>query len=109
VDIKCNANCGFWATTDFLGLTEESHIIVRRHLVQEVKDHINDYVCVFVRDDRFNYILNDLHPPKNSSGVVLVDKWVTFPDMGHIVATYYNRLVVKLTNHEMRTSIFFPN
>ncbi|AES72291.1 hypothetical protein MTR_3g088130 [Medicago truncatula] len=42
VDIKGNDNCGFWATTVFLGLTEESHIIVRRHLIQEVKDRIND-------------------------------------------------------------------
>jgi len=68
------------------------------------ENHINDFVRVFESDDRFNYILIDLHPPKNSSGIELVYKWLTFPDMGHIVATYYNKLVVELTNHEIGTS-----
>ena len=31
----------------------------------------------------------------------LVDKWLTFPDMGHIVANYYKRCVVVLINLEI--------
>ena len=30
------------------------------------------------------------------SGIAHVDKWLTFPDMGHIVANYYNMLSKKL-------------
>ena len=38
-----------------------------------------------------------------------VDKWLTFPDMGHIVANYYKRCVVVLTNLEVEKSkSFFP-
>jgi len=39
----------------------------------------------------------------------LVDKWLTFPDMGHIVANYYKRCVVVLTNLEIgKSKYFFP-
>jgi len=50
-----------------------------------------------VGERRCNYILNRLHPPKNGSGFALSDKLLTLPDMGHIVASYYNRLAVELT------------
>jgi len=83
--------------------------MICRHLIQELKHHRNDYVGVYLGEDRYNYILNSLHPPKNSGGIALVDKWLTFLDMGHIVANYYNRCVVSLTNHEIGTSeSFFP-
>jgi len=56
-----------------------------------------------------NCILNGLHPPANMSGIAHVDKWLTFPDMRHIVANYYNRCVVLLTNHEIgKSESFFP-
>ncbi|KEH38139.1 hypothetical protein MTR_2g461930 [Medicago truncatula] len=107
VDVIGDENCGFRAIAEFLELTEESHIMVRRHLIQEVKNHRNDYVGVFAGEDRYNYILNDLHPPTNSGGIALVNKLLTLLDMGQIVANYYNRLVVLLTNHEIGTSESF--
>jgi len=58
-------------------------------------------------DDRFNYILNGLHPPQNSNGIAIEDNWLTLPNMGHIVATYYNRVVVELTNYEIGISKTF--
>jgi len=45
-----------------------------------------------------------LHPPTNSGAIALVDKWLTLPNMGHIVANYYNRFVVLLPNNEIGTS-----
>jgi len=109
MDVISDGNCGFWVIVEFLGLIEESHIMIRRHLIHELKDHRNDYVGVYADGDRFNYILNVLHPPTNSGGIALVDKWLMLPDMGHIVANYYNRLVVLLTNHEIGTSKFFSH
>jgi len=55
-------------------------------------------------EDRYNYILNGLHPPENGSGFAPPDKWLTLPDMGHIVATYYNRHVVEITSLEIGIS-----
>ncbi|AES75782.2 hypothetical protein MTR_6g059560 [Medicago truncatula] len=39
VDVIGDEHCGFRAIAEFLGLTEESHIMIRRHLMQELKDH----------------------------------------------------------------------
>ncbi|KEH24754.1 hypothetical protein MTR_6g004370 [Medicago truncatula] len=91
VDVIDDGNCGFRAITEFLGLTEESHIMVFRHLIQELKDNRNDYVGLYAAEDRYKYILKGLRPPTNSGGIALVDKWLMFPNMGHIVANYYNR------------------
>jgi len=76
-------------------------------LIHEVKDHRSEYMRVCASEDRFNYILNCLHPPQNSSGIAFEDKWLTSPNMGHIVATCYNRVVIELTNHEISISETF--
>jgi len=90
VDVLGDEHCGFRAIADFMRLTEENHIMIRTHLIQELKDHRDDYVEVYAGDDRYNYILNDLHPPANMKGYAhLVDKWLTFLDMRHLVANYY--------------------
>jgi len=108
VDVIGNGHCGFQAIAKFMGLTEQSHIMIRTLLIQELKDHINDYVEVFAGEDRCNYILNGLHPHANMEGCAhLVDKWFTVPDMGHIVANYYKMCVIVLTSLEKSES-FFP-
>ena len=81
VDVIGDGHCGFRALAEFMGLTEEIHIIIRRHLIQELKDHRDDYVGVYEGEDRYNYILNGLYPPANMSGIAHVDKWLTFSDM----------------------------
>jgi len=79
------------------------------HLIQELKDHRDHYVGVYAGEDRYTYILNDLHPPANMSSIAHVDKWLTFSEMGHIVANYYKRCVVVLTNLEIgKSESFFP-
>jgi len=110
IDVICDGHRGFRAIVEFMGLTEQSHIMIRRHLIQKLKDHRDDYVEVYAGEDRHNYILNGLNPPANMKGCAhLVDKWLTFPNMGHIVANYYKRCVVVLTNLEIEKSeSFFP-
>ena len=54
-----------------------------------VENHRDDYIEVFAGEDRYNYILNGLHPPASTKSCAhLVDKWLTFPDMGHIVTVW---------------------
>ena len=109
VDVIGDGHCGFRPIAEFMGLTKESHIMIHRHLIHELKDHRDDYVGVCAGEDRYNYILNGIHPPANMSGIAHVDKWLTFPNMGHIVANYYKRYVVLLTNLENgQSESFFP-
>ncbi|KEH43031.1 hypothetical protein MTR_1g081010 [Medicago truncatula] len=106
-DVIGDGHCGFRAIAEFMGLTEQNHIMIRTLLIQELKD---DHVEVFTGEDRYNYIFNGLHPPANTKSCAhLVDKWLTFSDMGHIVANYYKRCVVVLTNLEVGKSDLFSH
>jgi len=90
-------------------LTEESHVMVLRALIQEVKEHRNDYIKIYAGERRYNYILNGFYPPKNGSCITPPDKWLTLPDMGHIIASCYNRSVVQMITLDIRVSeTFFP-
>jgi len=44
VDVIGDGHCGFQAIDNFMGLTEESHIMIGRHLIQELKDHRDECV-----------------------------------------------------------------
>ena len=94
MDVRGDENCWFRSIVESLGLTEESHVMVRITLIQEVKKHRNDYVHIYAGEGHYN-ILNGFYPPKNGSGFAPPDKWLTLPDMSHIVATYYNRSVLE--------------
>jgi len=47
VDVIGDGHCGFQAIAEFMGLTEESHIMIRHNLIKELKDHRDDYVRVY--------------------------------------------------------------
>jgi len=79
------------------------------HLFKELKEHRNKYIKTYASERRYNYILDGLHPPKNASSFAAPDKWLTLPDMRHIVASCYNRLVVEITTLDIEVSkTFFP-
>jgi hypothetical protein len=59
-------------------------------LIIEVKNNMSDYMQVFGSDEGFNYIINGLYLPQNSSGIAFEDKWMILLDMSHIFATCYN-------------------
>jgi len=54
VDVLGDGHFGFRAIAEFMGFTEENHIMIRRHLIQELKDHRDDYVKVYTGDKRYN-------------------------------------------------------
>jgi hypothetical protein len=100
VNFKGDGNCGFRVIARHMGMDEEYHILVRSALIHELKTNKRDYLPIFGSEERFEYIMNGLHPPTNSDGIAYIDKWLTLLDMGHIVATCYNRVVVQLVSPE---------
>jgi len=95
MNVKGDDNCGFRVIARHMGMDEENHVLVRSALIHELKNHKSDYLTIFGTEERFKYILDGLHPPTNSSRIALEDKWLTLPDIGHIVTTCYNRAVVQ--------------
>jgi hypothetical protein len=82
-------------------MDEENNVLVRSALIHELKNHKSDYLPKFGTEKRYKYILDGLHPPTNSSGITHEHKWLKLPDMGHIIATCYNRVVVQLVFPEI--------
>ena len=91
VNVKGYGHCGFRVVARHLRMDEEDHILVRQTPIQELRIHKSDYMLIYDTEDRYNKIMNGLHPPKSRSGIVPVDKWLTTPDMGHIIASCYKR------------------
>ncbi|GAU51929.1 hypothetical protein TSUD_417120, partial [Trifolium subterraneum] len=90
---------------------EENQGLVRAKLIRELTMFRKEYEAIYGTKERFEYILNGLDPPKvmPKSGIAPVENWFTFPDMGHILATAYNRIVVELTTHRIgHSETFFP-
>ena len=85
VNVKGDGNCRFWVIARHLGLDEDSHVLVRHALINELKNHKSDYLPIYGTKKRFKVILDGLHPPTSRSRIALEDKWLTTPDMGHII------------------------
>jgi len=109
VDVIGDGHCGFRTIAQSVGLTKESHVMVRRALIKELKEHKNKYIEIYACEPRYNYILDGLHPPKNASSFAPPDKRLTLSDMGHIVASCYNRPVVEMTTLDIRVSETFSH
>jgi len=109
VNVRGDGNCVFRVIARHMGLDEDSHVLVRHALINELKNHKSDYLPIYDIERRFKLILDGLHPPTSRSGIAPIDKWSTTPNMGHIVATCYNRVVVLLTLPEIGIcETYFP-
>jgi len=110
VNVRGDGNCGFRVVARHMGLNEEDHVLIRHALINELKNHKNDYLPIYATERRYKLIFDGLHPPTSKSGIAPPEKWLTTPDMGHIIASCYNRAVVLLTLPEMGGSCetYFP-
>ena len=109
VNVIGDGHCGFKAIAKSVSLTEKSHVMVQRALIKELKKHMNKYIEIYASEPQYNYIFDGLHPPKNASSFAPPNKWLTLSDMGHIVASCYNRPVVEMTTLDIGVSeTFFP-
>jgi len=73
-----------------MGMDEESHPIVCISLIQEFQAHKSDFMAMYVSEEHFNNIMNDLFPLKKCSGTTYKGGWLTSPGMSHIVGNFYN-------------------
>ncbi|PNY14739.1 receptor-like protein kinase, partial [Trifolium pratense] len=109
-DVKSDGNCGYRVIA--LGHTnnEDDYDFIKKSMLDELQLHKQDYLKIYGGGERLSYIRNALLPAKRKArrhGVALIDKWLTFPDMGHIVASILGKVVVKLTKHGA-SETFFP-
>ncbi|XP_073220439.1 uncharacterized protein [Cicer arietinum] len=89
-DVAADGNCGFRAIALLLGFGEECWSLVRKRLDQEIVSHVTPYDRLFtgrIKEVRDSLMISGL-------GVQPMDKWLSMPDMGYVIATTYNIILV---------------
>lgn len=102
-DVKADGNCGFRAIADLLGFGEDDWVRVRKDLLQELQCHSDHYRTLYGVEGTIAEITHALSyyddcPP--------YDRWMTMPDMGHLIASCYNVVLYHLSLQQCLT--FLP-
>ncbi|KAK9927755.1 hypothetical protein M0R45_024922 [Rubus argutus] len=102
-DVARDGHCGFRAIASLCNNDEDGWVKVRKNLINELKSNEAHYVQLFGSVQR----VNQLHHALNYFGSsCLREHWMTMPDMGHIIASCYNVILIHLSSAQCFT--FFP-
>ncbi|KAG5528433.1 hypothetical protein RHGRI_029195 [Rhododendron griersonianum] len=105
-DVESDGNCGFRAISAFMKEdcgSEHGWKEVRKYLLQELDTNFSLYEKVAATTRRaweLHFILNCSESPAPKG------KWMTMPDMGHLIASTYNCVLVHLSKNQSLT--FLP-
>ncbi|XP_058774840.1 uncharacterized protein LOC131649111 [Vicia villosa] len=105
VDVGTDANCGYRAVVDLLRKREENHTLIRQTLISELTSHMDLYTRTYENKEKFDKIHDALVPSLTSHAPV--SKWMSYPKMGHLIASAYDRVCVDLTKFGF-SETFFP-
>ncbi|KAL5146400.1 Protein FAR1-RELATED SEQUENCE 5 [Glycine soja] len=104
VDVKADGNCGYRFIAALLGMGEDSWPLVRNELLKELGRWSHEYMNLFGGTERFEQLKLSLLVDGFSK--VSVDKWMDITDMGYVIASRYNVILVSLSQQQSMT--FFP-
>ncbi|KAH9753465.1 protein FAR1-RELATED SEQUENCE [Citrus sinensis] len=102
-DVVADGNCGFRAIADLIGLGEDGWVQVRKDLLNELYSHLDDYGKLY-GPERVNELIHILSYYENWPASS--DRWMTMPDMGHLIASCYNVVLFHLSSVQCLT--FLP-
>ncbi|KAH7853048.1 hypothetical protein Vadar_032589 [Vaccinium darrowii] len=104
-DVKSDGNCGYRAIVALMGGMEEEWMDVRNKLIRELSSNWAFYDRVFGENGRAKELHFKLSYFDNEIPVGR-DKWMTMPDMGHLIASTYNVVLVHISMRQCLT--FLP-
>ncbi|XP_058217748.1 PKS-NRPS hybrid synthetase cheA-like [Rhododendron vialii] len=102
-DVTSDGNCGYRAVAYFMHQFEHNWKTCRNDLLLEVNNHYDLYekITGIGGANKLRYRLSFFQ-----DGTAPEDRWMIFPDMGHVVASTYNVVVVLLSQLQCLT--FLP-
>ncbi|KAG5562042.1 hypothetical protein RHGRI_004924 [Rhododendron griersonianum] len=102
-DVDDDGNCGFRAMSGFMKGDVHDWLMVRSDLLKELETHLHLYEQVVGGTQRAMELLHILSWYESPAPQ---EQWMTMPDMGHIIASAYNCVLVHLSNVQCLT--FLP-
>ncbi|KAL5124814.1 Protein FAR1-RELATED SEQUENCE 5 [Glycine soja] len=104
VDVKADGNCGYRSVSTLLGMGEECWAMMRNELIKELDKWSQDYIKIFGGTERYEQLRLSLHVDGLSK--VSMDKWMDITNIGYVIASRYNVILVSLSRQQSFT--FFP-
>ncbi|KAH1257303.1 hypothetical protein GmHk_03G007307 [Glycine max] len=104
VDVKADSNCGYRSIAALLGMGEDLWPLVHNELIKELGRWSHEYMNLFGGTERFEQLKLSL--VVNGFSKVSVDKWMDITEMGYVIASRYNVILVSLSRQQSMT--FFP-
>lgn len=80
-----------------LGKGDEDHTIVHQQLIKEFKGNKETYTRLYGSKQNYDTIYESLIPCIN--GPAPEDKWMCCHEMGHLIASAYEKMCVDLTRY----------
>ncbi|XP_028097179.1 uncharacterized protein LOC114297031 [Camellia sinensis] len=102
-DVDDDGNCGFRAIASLLVLGKNDWVKVRRDLLFELNNYKDEYVVLYGSQERVEELTYILSYFEDSA---CFDSWMTMPDMGHLIASFYNVALYHLSLQQCLT--FLP-
>ncbi|KAH1194292.1 hypothetical protein GmHk_19G055125 [Glycine max] len=104
VDAKADSDCGYCAIAALLGMNEDSWSLVRNHLLKELVKWSDEHINLLGGIDRFEELKRSLLV--DGLSMVTMDKWMNINDIGYVIASRCNVILVFLSLQQSIT--FFP-
>ncbi|KAH1197210.1 hypothetical protein GmHk_18G051047 [Glycine max] len=104
MDVKADGNCEYRSIAALLGMGEDSWSLVRNELIKELGRWSHEYMNLFGGTERFEQL--KLFLLVDGFSKVSVDKWMDIAEMGYVIASRYNIILVSLSQQQSMT--FFP-
>eukprot|EP00262_Sarcandra_glabra_P017707 TRINITY_DN6157_c0_g3_i1.p1 TRINITY_DN6157_c0_g3~~TRINITY_DN6157_c0_g3_i1.p1 ORF type:complete len:547 (+),score=84.06 TRINITY_DN6157_c0_g3_i1:3-1643(+) len=102
-DVAKDGHCGFRVVADLMGMGEDGWRYVRGHLVEELENHTELYTNLFGSDQRVCELATTLKCWEVSASPQF---WMTMPDMGHLISSRYEVVLVHISKEQCLT--FLP-
>ncbi|XP_058740849.1 uncharacterized protein LOC131613172 [Vicia villosa] len=84
IDVGSDGNCGYRSVAALIGKGEKNYTLVRHALISELIRHKDTYKNNYPNKGEFEKVHSLLVPCISQS--VPLDKWMSFPEMGHLIA-----------------------
>ena len=98
--MKSDGHCGFHAIAVLLGMSEHNWRDIRINLIGELHTFCNEYTELYESAMRVNELIYTL---SYFECVAHRQHWMTLPDMGHLIASKYNVILVHLSRMQCLT------
>lgn len=102
-DVLADGNCGFRVVAELIGIGQQNWCQVRREILEELQCHFDEYCILYGGVERLNELVTCLSHFKGNASC---NHWMTMPDMGYLISSRYNVVLVHLSKEQCLT--FLP-